>query len=246
MINDIYNAVQAILNKNDFGIITPDDFNVLAKNAQSKIVGELTNALRRVKNRKRNTGTHDSVAQVEDALNIFMTKEIIQREVLSASPNVFSDYFVLPPNLVFIKGVALSDYTEITKVDSEYINSVLKNKFITSSFLSAPVYEKLENRLFIYPNTIGVNAETNELNNDVTIRYRRAPMDPKWTFITIGNKSVFNSLDGTYQDIELPESFFNEMVVEVLLQVGISLREEQVERYAQQEQQETLQKQNLN
>jgi hypothetical protein len=243
MINDVYNVVQTIANKNNYGIITPDRFNALAKNAQLKIVSELPDQLRRVKNRKSRYGCSISQSQIQDALNTFIVKMIIQREALIAPSTGFTEYFILPTDFTYAESIWYNGYTPVTQLNTRNGMNVLKNR-LTSPTVQNPMYEKLEDKIFIYPESIGV--DESGLTNDVTMRYRRQPKDPKWTYISVNGRQVFNGADPLFQDFEVPDSLYSELVIEILLQVGIHLREEQIERYTQQEQNDDLQKQTLN
>lgn len=53
MIDEVYKVVNVLLNKNGYGVITPDEFNSVCGLAQSKIYSEIPNRLRMKYNRDK-------------------------------------------------------------------------------------------------------------------------------------------------------------------------------------------------
>lgn len=52
MIDNVYKVVQVLLNKNGYGVITPDEFNNVCAIVQAKIFSNIPNDLRLIQNRK--------------------------------------------------------------------------------------------------------------------------------------------------------------------------------------------------
>ncbi len=88
-----------------------------------------------------------------------------------------------------------------------------------------PVYERFSNIVKVYPETVP---------DEVYLRYLRTPKIPKWTFFTLpdGNPA-YNPTATDFQDFELHESEFSNIVVRMLLYFGINLREADVAQIAQ-------------
>ena len=248
MINDVYRVIQVVLNKNNYGVLTPDRFNSLAKDAQLKIYYELPSDIMRVKNRRSRSGLMDALKPLENALDIFVDRRTIQREALQASPNGFSDYFVLPDDFYYLKSVWFKNNTRVEEIDKVYGRYVLDNS-LTTPTVQYPLHERRGSRVFVFPDSIGIDTSgsSNVATSDVSIYYQRKPIDPKWTFILDPNgKSIFNPADTSHQDFELPEYFFDRIVIEIAAFSGVHLREQEVQQFAQQEQADNLQKKNLN
>ena len=53
-----------------------------------------------------------------------------------------------------------------------------------------PVYESYGETLKIYPTTI----------DDVNVRYIRKPLDPKWTYVIVSGKEMYNPSNASFQD----------------------------------------------
>jgi hypothetical protein len=74
--------------------------------------------------------------------------------------------------------------------------------------------------IIVYPTTITTN---------VTAQYVRYPKDPNWTYSSINTGDpIFNPSAAGYQDFELPNSDFANLVVKILYYSGVQIREEQV------------------
>lgn len=237
MIDEIYKTVKVLANKNNYGDIPPEKFNLLATAAQVKIVDESLENLRRALNRKNNLGTSESISKLEDLLSVFSDSKIIQRESVSLPS------FILPDDLVFIDSVWYKNITEVEKIDSR-VGGRVSGNYLLGQSVSFPFYQKRGNKIFIFPDDIGVSG--NNLTNDISIDYTRKPKAPKWTYINVAGLPTFNVLAPNYQDFELRENMKYTLIVEILSMVGIYLREEQIQNFTNTEQQQDFQNKNVN
>lgn len=241
MIDDVYKTVQTIANKNNYGIITPDRFNELCKDVQLKIVSELPDDMRRAKNRyntvrSSSKGTVDAINQIQYAQDILTKSAIIRREANIAFPSGYSDYFVLPNDINYLESLWYKNNVLIEQLDKK-MAGFIKGSLLVSPTEQYPAYENIENKIYIYPTSIGLStSSTTPLTDDVKLIYKRLPKDPQWTYITINSiVPIFDITSPNYQDFELPESYFDRIVIEIAGLVGIHLREQEVEQFAQSE-----------
>jgi hypothetical protein len=83
MINEVRNAVLSILNKNNYGYISPSDFNLYAKNAQMEIYEEYFSSYNKVINSEnaRMSGTDyaDIENPIAEVLELFMTTNYLSK-----------------------------------------------------------------------------------------------------------------------------------------------------------------------
>ncbi|WP_179135540.1 hypothetical protein, partial [Escherichia coli] len=64
----------------------------------------------------------------------------------------------------------------------------------------------------------------------------RKPKAPKWTYILLPNgDAMYNGSASDLQDFELPEALFDKLVVKILSYAGLSLREQEVQQYSNNE-----------
>lgn len=81
MINSVRNTVQAVLNKNNYGYISPQDFNLYAKQAQMEIFEEYFTAYNKVVNmenaRMAGTDYADTEQPLAEVLEHFLTSDFL-------------------------------------------------------------------------------------------------------------------------------------------------------------------------
>lgn len=90
MINSVRNTVLSILNKNNYGYISPSDFNLFAKQAQLEIFDEYFSKYNQSLNAEngRGSGTEyaDRTKRIEEAINVFSVSKFLKHN----SANKFS------------------------------------------------------------------------------------------------------------------------------------------------------------
>tara|TARA_R100000353_G_scaffold111058_2_gene79692 strand:- start:22611 stop:23336 length:726 start_codon:yes stop_codon:yes gene_type:complete len=225
MINEVRNTVLSILNKNNYGYISPSDFNLFAKQAQLDIFEQYFYGYNRQINKENNrlgrlsgSGLADLKKQLAEVIDTFtMQISIAQAGGVYPLPN---DWYTLLD--------LLNGSTIVERVNESKIN-LLNSSLLTAPSTEFPAYvfqptpspaSNLSNSLRVYPNTIVGN---------LTLQYIRYPKDPKWTFntLTLG-EPIFDQSQPDYQDFELPMSDYAELVTRILKYSGLSIREQEI------------------
>jgi hypothetical protein len=206
MINSVRATVLSVANKNNFGYISPEDFNLYAKQAQIDIFEDYFYQYNQwiVKQNARVSGSGfaDIVKNIEDVIDIFVSESTI------ASP------FALPSDLYFINRVRYGN-KEVDRVTHDKILN-LNSSNLTAPSTLYPVYTSAANAIEVYPTTI----------NSIKVQYIRTPKDPKWTYTSLsGGQPMFNQGAVDYQDFELPLRDEPMLVAKILEYSGISIRE---------------------
>ena len=231
MINSVRNTVLAILNKNNYGYISPSDFNLFAKQAQLEIFEEYFSEYNNVINKENARVSGTDYANVrkalEEAIELFATTSTLTQ--FAAASNKFylpsvtttgSDYFMISKILCY----DASGATRVFKGEADKVThgkiTMLINSNLTAPTETYPAYTQEGSVLTVYPATIN-------LANEVDAVYFRYPKDPKWTFTTLTNgEPVFNQSAGLgYQDFELPIEDEIKLVSKILQYAGMSIRE---------------------
>lgn len=227
MINEIRNTVLAILNKENYGYITPETFNLYSKMAQLETFEEHFSKFARAKQQRvmRQIGEDysDDVKKHQEAIEYFSVTD----QLLHPATD-----FVLPTDIrhinVITYGTSASSGVEIEKVTRREVLN-LNSSLLTSPSETYPVYTQGQGVITVYPDTI---------EDDVFIDYIRYPLDPKWTYITLtAGEPVFNAGANDYQDFELPLSDFAELTMKILQHCGVTLRENVIAQVAGAEEQ---------
>lgn len=226
MINSVRNTVLAVINKNNYGYISPSDFNLFAKQAQldifEKYFQKYNAQINKENARVSGTGLADIAKQYEEVISTFSTSAILTR--------VSSNRYTLPSNYYLLNVVQYNP----TGVEVEPI-SESKLRYMSSTLMAPttafPLYVQRGNNIDMFPSTItGAN--------DVSAFYIRYPKDPKWTYVSLTNgEPMFNQSAVDYQDFELPLTDEPELVNLILQYAGISVREGDIYTFGDREEQ---------
>jgi len=229
MINDVRNTVLSIISKDNRGYITPEEFNLFAKQAQLEIfeqyIYSYSNSIVKQNARMFGEGYTDvpkNMGEVLDSFSAFL-------------PLTYSNpYFLLPTDFYYLERVMYNNF-EVEKVSQRKIQALL-NSNLTAPDVNNPVYTMSDPGIVVYPTTISTN---------ITTQYLRYPKDPVWSYNNISaGQPVFNPSNAFYQDFELPLSDFSGLVVKILQYAGVSIREMEVVQAAKSEEiQDSQQKQ---
>lgn len=110
MINAVRNTVLAILNKNNYGYISPSDFNLFAKQAQLDIFDEYfiayNNQINKENGRVSGTGYADIKKGYEEVIDTFsvtgsLSKSALNQYIVPTSATTGSDYYLLNKILIY-------------------------------------------------------------------------------------------------------------------------------------------------
>lgn len=230
MINEVRNTVLAVINKNNYGYITPSDFNLFAEQAQLDIFEDyfyqFNSQINSENARRSGSGYADIKKGLEEVIDSFSMLENLAHDTGSK--------YTLPTDPNSSKG----SYYLVNKVmyGSKEVERVSQSKILYLSYsnltapnLTFPAYTLQGNKITVFPETIN-SADL------IKAQYIRYPKVPKWTFQTLaGGEPMFDPSQSDYQDFELPASDSINLVYKILQYAGISIREGDVVAYAQSE-----------
>lgn len=230
MINSVRNTVLSVLNKNNYGYLSPSDFNLFAKQAQIEIFEDYfrkyNSAINDENTRKSGTGYAESRKAIEETIESFMRTDSLA-QVSSGSnkyyiPSItttgFQAYMI--SKILCYRPVTGSRIflAEAEKVSNTKI-TMLINSNLTAPSEKYPIYSQEGSTITVFPSTINSP-------NSIDASYFRYPKDPKWTFISlVSGEPVFNQSQSDYQDFELPNEDEYKLVTKILQYAGMSIRE---------------------
>lgn len=225
MINSVRNTVLAVANKQNFGYISPSDFNLYAKQAQLEIFEEYFyryTTWTTKQNAKLSGSDYANIVQnLEEVIDSFS-------DIATLSYDVGRNDYAYPADGYYINSLRRAGI-EADRVSNGKILSLLSSN-LTAPTNAYPAYILNDTSINVYP-TAGAT--------DVTVQYIRMPKDPKWTYITLTQgEPIFDQSAVDYQDFELPISDEPELVAKILKYVGISIREKDLVAVANADDQE--------
>ena len=238
MINSVRNTVLSVLNKNNYGYISPSDFNLFAKQAQMEIYEEYYSSYNKSINAENARISGTEYADIENPIAEVLECFLRNDTLVQVTPAT-NQYYV--PSLVttgynFYMISRLTCFNGTTRLgDAEKIANariyMLLDSMLTAPTTQYPAYIIEGDVISVYPDTInGVSS--------LKCSYFRLPLDPKWTYISLPNgEPAFDQSQPDYQDFELPGEDEYKLVMKILQYCGMSIREIQVAQYGIQQEQ---------
>ena len=185
-VNTVYKTVLLILNKEERGYVTPDEFNKISAQVQLEIFGNYHNDLnQQLRVPQSDTDYADRVASVDEHLSIFKTEgPATYVPTAGTIPAHFSlpttDIYGNTVELFTLGTVSYKEQVELQRLQRMEFYNIQKSP-LTKSTESFPTYLLENDRLYVKPDTI-----TSQIN----VNFLRKPLDPRWGYY-IGNVGQF-------------------------------------------------------
>lgn len=225
-LDSIYKTAQAILNKDQLGHLKPLYFNLFIRNAQRKVydnyLTDLKSNVRKMNWMLDGKDFADLSEHTRQLLEYFSEEKAISK----------TTDFVFPDDLEYVEDV-FNGTTRIEKVHySDYLD-LQSNTYAPPSACS-PICSKIGIVLKVSPASIAT----------ISLHYLRKPKTPNWTFVEYQSKPMFDPTANDYQDIDMPNSAYDELISLVVEMASIALRELNVTQAMNAEQQSDAQAEN--
>ena len=231
-INYIRNATLFILNKQNLGYIGVSEFDIFCGLAVRDIYENLFYQYNQFINKqnKRLTGSEyaNIPKNIQEQIDHYASYTDNTNFVYDSNKGTWS---YTGNDLYRSENLSLVEIATNKKIDVELVSksqlNVLKNSPMTTPSLLFPAYVKIMNQFEVFP--------TVPATHTLELFYLRSPLNPKWTYTTVAGNPVFNPSASDLQNIDLHESLMIPFLVKVLSYCGLSLRENEVEAYANSE-----------
>lgn len=228
-VNTVYRTVLSLLNREQRGFLTPDQYNRFARMAQLDLLDKAFLDYNRYLTRKETGTINDEYANL--AKN---TKQKIDVFSISATLNFINGVASIPTNLykciMVSTGSRAIEVEEIQKSDLPYITS---SKLTTPS-VSYPIYYKQGSFFYILPNTI----------SSATIDYIFKPSDPIWAFTSGATYGDMQYSSISSVNFSLHDSEEVALITKILLLAGVTIKDPNVVQVAKQEEIQKINQEN--
>ena len=214
-VDTVYKTVLLILNKEQRGYMTPDDFNKMSQQVQLEIFEkyfEDLNQLIRVPQTK--SDYTDRVNYLEQKISVFETVNAAQ----AVTDGVATLANVHRLNTVVHKGIELQKLGR-----TEYYNVARSD--LTLPTENFPIYLQEGSVLKIIPTSI----------TTVETSFVTKPIQPIWGFTVDPNLQVFIYQPGPSTDFGLHSSEQTEVILRILAYAGVIIRDPQIVQVASQQ-----------
>jgi hypothetical protein len=235
-VDTVYQRVLGILNKEQRGYVTPQEFNLFANQAQLDLFEQYfydINQFGRVPG--NNTEYSDMLTLLNEKINIFET---------AAQPTRPGSYFEEPANLyrlgsVVYKNTTTNSFgaTSTESIEAERINA---NEFLYIN--SSPLTKPKNVRPVFVSNTSGIRVYGNNEITDVTeveFQYIKKPAKVEWKYQMVLGEALYDSTHSVNFDLHPSEEV--ELVTKILELSGILIKDLNLYQVMNQEEQETIQ-----
>lgn len=233
MINSVRNTVLFLLNKDNRGYITPSEFDFFAKQAQLEIFegyfSDYSSAVLAQNTRKKSLGYGDSVAQIQNKIDIFTARQTLNYTIVGTAADSDDDYFTLPSN--FYKLINITYNNKVLQQLQGHKFDMIVNSNLTPPSLTYPIYKREGLNIFARPTSISYTDATPQGTEiPLVMNYIRKPVDPHWGYTTVDSDPVYNSSTST--QFEIPASDEAELVYKICTLAGLSIRDVDIAKAA--------------
>lgn len=232
-VNKVYRTVLSILNKEQRGYLTPDQFNRLARQVQLELLEKAFYDYNRALTRRNIQGVsseYGDIAQnIKEKLDVFNYSETV-----GVGPSGYT-LSGMPAPLYRILQVTSTDrstiFEELKKSEIAYVNGSPLTK-PTDDF---PEYYQEDGKIHVLPTPTSIT--------NVILDYVKLPADPVWAKdASVTTHYQYDSANST--DFELHPSEEPSLIIKILAYAGVIIKDPLVIQTAQQEDTNQFNKQN--
>ena len=254
-VNQVYSTVLTILNKEQRGYITPDEFNKISTQSQLEIFEQYFEDLnQQLRVPQADVDYSDRIENIDERIAIFKTFGDATYDTTTPT----NPFWNLPAidgygNTIIYSGVepvnppfpsttvsfyrigtvtynSSSNPVEIQRLQrSDYYQ--IQRSPLTRATNSFPNYLYENNKLYISPNTI-ISV------GDITVDFVRKPRNVVWGY-SLGAVGQYVYDPATSQNFELSESEQTSLIIKILLYSGVIIKDPQLIQVAAAEEQAT-------
>jgi len=205
-INNVYQKVLALANKEQRGYITPQEFNHFADQAQLDIFESYFNDLARFLRMPSNDTVYaDKVDTIQERIDV--------HEKFNQNVSMSSNIGTLPTHYKLGK-VYTTAGVEIQKIPTNELNHYTSSNLLKPTTANPVFIKTSATTIAIYPETITSSVACNIIEK---------PATPSWGYVVISGKALYNT--NTSVNFDLHEAEENNLVMRILELSGITLKD---------------------
>ena len=221
-VDTVYKTVLLILNKEQRGYMTPDEFNKMGQQVQLEIFEKYFEDLNQlIRSPQTESDYADRVTYLEEKISVFEAVNSNQ----SVSGGIANLANVHRLNTVAYNGIELQSVGR-----KEYYNIIRSS--LTKPTVAYPIYMQEGAVLKIRPTSI----------TSVETSYLTTPVQPVWGYTVDASLGIYIYSAGASTNFGLHSSEQTEVILRILAYAGIIIRDPQVVQIAQAQ----VQQQNIN
>ena len=226
-IDTVYQRVLTLANKEQRGYIAPQEFNLLANQAQMEVFEQYFLDIVKYNNLPGNT------QEFSDPLSVLYEKvgefDVEQEDVwMAANMAVVNNIMNIPWNLIYKIGTVRVGDAQVEIVNGKDFDAARVSP-LTAPTLTRPIGTTGALGLRV---AIGGNAFATP-NNDQNMRisYLMRPPRVEWAYVIVNDKALYN--DNISINFELHSSEETELVYKILKLAGVNLKAQEIVQVGQ-------------
>jgi len=247
-VNTVYQTVLLILNKEQRGYITPNEFNKLATQVQLEIFEQYFEDLNQY---LRQPGYQDEYADrvdnIEEKISLFKTFATVPYYSADPSGPIDNPYFYLPSDTHRIGTIMYKDEQEIQSTDRREFLHLNMSK-LTRPTTNYPLYiqegtvspeDPLNPGTFLCDDCIRVYVYPLSIQGKVSLSYIRKPQNVIWAYaVGAQGQYVWDGSPGFSLgpvipstgsvDFEISNQDQTEVIIRILMYAGVVIRDPQI------------------
>ena len=216
-VNSVYRVILSVLNKEQRGYLTPDQFNRLGRQAQLDLFEKSFYDYNRQLTKRNVQGVNseygDIAENIEEKIDLFAKSATLTLANNATTVSAPSDLY---RTIQLVTSDRLTDIEKIKK--TEYTFYAASQLAAPSS--SFPVYY-FDNGVF--------NILPQSITNPV-IDYIRKPLDPVWAYTVNGGQYTYDEVNS--RDFEIHQSDETDLVIKILAYAGVVIKDPTVVQMA--------------
>jgi len=233
-IDTVYQRVLSIANKEQRGYITPQEYNLLANQAQMETFEQYFYDLNQFMRMPGNDTRHaDMVTTLEEKISLFeKTAGIAGTE----DPVGTIATMVLPTDLYKLSTISHKgiEAEKVTQKDLLYY----KNSPLTYPTVDRPIFTRDNDSIDVYHDNTFTKTETKD---DVEVNYIARPAEVKWGYVIVNDQALYDNSASATTDFELHPSEETQLVIKILELAGIVIKKPELYQVGDKEEIETIQ-----
>lgn len=235
-VDTVYQRVLGILNKEQRGYVTAQEFNLFANQAQRDLFEQYFYDINQFGRLHGNdTEYSDMLTMLDQKVSPFKTSASLVYDSTNA-------HFDLPSDLYRLGSVVYSNTTTdgfgTTTTDLIEAERINQNELLYINL--SPLTKPVNTRPIYTQNTSGINVYGNsELTTNVTCNYVRTPAKVQWAYQIVFNEPLYDAANSV--NFELDPSEETELVIKILELSGLLIKDFNMYNAINQEEIETIQ-----
>ena len=212
-IDTVYQRVLALANKEQRGYITPQEFNLLANQAQMEIFEEYFYDQNQADRNLKNSTEFSNVDEMLDEKISYLKK--------TGTVAIVNQEGTLPSDLYRLGMVRKKNGGPEVEQVTEEEQLYLERSLLTQASSLYPCFIRVKsNGIKVFPSSVA----------SVEVNYVSRPQEPKWGYVVVNEKALYNAT--TSVDFKIHRSEEAQLVYRILALAGISIEKPQITQIA--------------